>query len=229
VLLLVPILRIVVAGLFVVTFVPTQETLHLMSTSTFNSILNTSVPPTDIPSDGFASQIFALTQSNTIPQPLPDWVTTEAAVGGVDFSKLNVLGLHNVTTVIPLPVIQGGLTNCTIFAESDLKKGVVFKDGNLGLIVQPKLAHVHTRGNATTCDVEGYEFVIDQENPFLLSPPEQPGWLARFYSIACGGNLIIFGRTDATNTSIIQDLTAIQCFEEMTLCVSLFCPLCSSI
>jgi hypothetical protein len=207
VLLLIPFLRIVVAGLFIISFQPAHQKLQVPSTSTFDEIWVDA---------NLSAQVFALTQSKTFPLPLPAWITTQAAVGEVDFSDLDALMLRNASSVVSLPVIQADLVNCTVLTQSDQMTNVVVLgsgEWEFQLTQQP----VHVDGNLTVCDHNSFPTVNQGMENITLLLPEQPGWLGQMYAPQCGGHIILFGRTDPGNASSIMDLTAIQCFDEMKL------------
>jgi hypothetical protein len=207
VLLLIPFLRIVVAGLLVISFQPAQQTLYVPLASTFDATWVDA---------NLTAQVFALTQSKTFSLPLPSWTTPEVAVGEVDFSTLDALNLRNATSVLGIPVVQANLVNCTALTESERNARVVSLDsGDWGfqLPQQP----VHTEGNTTVCDFNGLPALQGGLENVTLLLPEQPGWLGQMYAPECGGYFVFYGRTDVGNASSIQDLVVVQCFNDMKM------------
>lgn len=188
VLLVFPFLRIVVAGLFVISFKPTQQSVHILTTGTLSTSLISGPPPH--PDIDQPVQLFALSQAEKYQLPLPAWTTTVEAVGEVDLSSL---AQQNGTVIASLPIVRADLVNCTTLDPSEY----TFHTPYLGTVFVQFPA---------PCDMDAV--VVDM--------PSQPGWFGQFWKRYCGGYAVVYGKTQDVNASAVGEMTVTLCSYEMT-------------
>ncbi|KAF7372630.1 TLDc domain-containing protein [Mycena venus] len=110
IMLLVPILKIAVAGPVTTAATPVNNQTQITLTTTFNT--NATIILDD-DSANKAGNIMALAQIQEYQLPLPPWTTVAGAVGHVDLGQLGGLTVApNTTVTIPLPVMRGDLLDC---------------------------------------------------------------------------------------------------------------------
>ncbi|KAJ6568118.1 hypothetical protein B0H10DRAFT_2109910 [Mycena sp. CBHHK59/15] len=220
IMLTVPFLKIAVSGLITTTTSPVHSYAPVSVLTAFNT---TTIDTLDdrnatVAQTYLAGKVFALSQMEKYDLALPAWSTTGGAVGQVDLGQLGIaLGEiapaqlilrepgqpSNVTITIPLPIMRADLTNCSALAGSDL---VILPSNQLQLPIQAMAPD----GTAYKCDFNGRTAFLEHEN-VTLSLPSSPGWFGQIYPPGCGGYVLIYGNTQATNASKIDQMTAVQC------------------
>jgi hypothetical protein len=128
-------------------------------------------------------------------------------VGHVDLSQVGQLSAApNATVTVPLPVMRGDLENCTALTGGDL---IVLPSNKVQLAFPP----MYTDSDGTKrCT---YNDRIDTSNgrpenvSFTL--PSSSGWFGTLYAPWCGGYVMIYGNTQASNASLVDKMNVVQC------------------
>jgi hypothetical protein len=208
--LIVPFLKIAVSGLITTAPEPVQNTTQITLNTRFNT---TTVFPLSDSLDTAAHQgrpglTLALAEIPKYQLQLPPWTTRDGAVGQVDLVQLGQLAVvPNTTFTIPLPVMRGDLVNCTTLTGPDF---VLLPTNQLQLPLPPTTPDAS--GDNLIC-VANYHIDLTHGEPenVTIALPSSPGWFGQMYHQNCGGYVIIYGNTQATNASVIDKLTAVQC------------------
>ncbi|KAJ7861859.1 hypothetical protein B0H14DRAFT_3616021 [Mycena olivaceomarginata] len=175
--------QIAVSGLITVTSQPAERVAFLAATTVFN----TTSPLGSEEFINIPKQILALSQIQKYQLPLPVWSTSEGAIAQVDTTCLIPLTrTPNTTVTIPLNVMRADLGNCSTV---DVPTDILQSQWGIGLSD--------------------------------LTLPTSPGWFSRVYSFIwtssnstlepSDGYTFIYGTTQPTNASEIQEATVVQC------------------
>ncbi|KAJ6546639.1 hypothetical protein DFH09DRAFT_1367184 [Mycena vulgaris] len=209
IMLTIPFLKISVSGLITTAPAPVEDVAQIALNTMFNT--TTIFPLTDAEDtavkQSLPGNILALSQIPKYQLPLPPWTTLVGAVGHVDLGQLGQLVVApNSTVKLPLPVMRGDLENCTALTGSDF---ILLPTNELQLPVPPTIAGEF---GSRIC-VSNYQYYGTRDVPetVTLALPSSPGWFGEMYNPTCGGYVIIYGKTGATNASVIDQLTAVQC------------------
>jgi hypothetical protein len=202
----IPFLKIVVSGLITTESEPAQRSTLLAAVTTFNATVVEKQDGTD--NSELAKQILALSQIESYQLPLPSWTTTVGAIAQLDTASLaQLIQSSNTTIKLPLEVMSAELDKCNAF------------DNALHLVGNETIesAAIGVMGSLTLPTQCG-------EDSLPLFLPTLPGWFGRTYlpafsSSPCGPYIFVYGRTQPTNASLIQDITVIQCSYTVSMCV----------
>ncbi|KII84887.1 hypothetical protein PLICRDRAFT_345163 [Plicaturopsis crispa FD-325 SS-3] len=177
--LIIPFLKIVVAGLFVTSFEPTVVNTQVLSTGTFNgsTIFPDSFQSSESTSGDFMpAQVLALSQIPKYDLPLPTWTTANEAVGEVNFDSIQFSTQSNMTVVAPLPVVRADLSNCSTLTSSDYNI-LPQPNSQTGYYLQIPLQPVTNDARGTSrCVFNGdIDTLRGQRENATLPMPSQPG------------------------------------------------------
>ncbi|KAJ6543047.1 hypothetical protein B0H19DRAFT_1172654 [Mycena capillaripes] len=191
IILMVPFLKIVVSGLITTASEPAQESVVLTPTTTFN--MTSILPPVQTLSNvELPGEILALSQIEKYQLPLPPWTTAAGAVAQLDSSRLGqiVHAAQNTTIALPLEVMRADLEACNAATGS----GLVMLSTNVLRLPTPK---------DSSCK---------EESVTLTFPLTPGGWFGQVYALgSCAGYAFVYGNTDSTNATRINDMTVVQC------------------
>ncbi|KAJ6601512.1 hypothetical protein B0H10DRAFT_2230542 [Mycena sp. CBHHK59/15] len=210
IMLIVPFVKIAVSGLVGTAAGPVQTTTQIRLNTTFNTTMTTPIFEVESTMDAVLydyspGQTLALAQIPKYQLPLPAWTTPVGAVGQVDLGELGALTTTpNTTVTIPLPVMRGDLENCTALTVDNLK---LLPSNQLQLPLPP----VVTQDGLPVCALNGESDFDSGMVNVSISLPSSPGWFGMLYYPTCGAYVIIYGKTQAANASVIDKITAVQC------------------
>jgi hypothetical protein len=203
----IPFLKIVVSGLITTDSEPVQRSVLLAAVTTFNTTVDEKQDGTD--NSELAKEILALSQIESYQFPLPSWTTAVGAVAQLDTVSLaQLIQSPNTTIKLPLEVMSAELENCGAFDDAlHLVSNETVESPTVGGVM----------GSLTLPTRCG------EDNSLPLFLPTLPGWFGRTYvptfsSSPCGPYIFVYGRTQPTNASLIQDITVIQCSYTISTC-----------
>jgi hypothetical protein len=208
--LIVPFLKITVSGLITTGSAPAHTGVQVALETIFNT---TTIFPLDDKAPGAEAKMFlpfhtlALSQIEKYGLKLPAWTTSVGAVGHTDLSQLGpFFATPDTTLTVPLPVMRGDLENCAPLTGAEL----ILLPTNEVQLPLPATA-VDSEGTSRCVYSNRINVNAGAPENATFTLPASPGWFGRLYNEWCGGYVIIYGNTEAGNSSVIDQITVVQC------------------
>ncbi|KAJ6540342.1 hypothetical protein B0H19DRAFT_1381528 [Mycena capillaripes] len=214
IMLIVPFLKITVSGLITTATSPVHNGVQVALQTIFNT--TTIFPLNDSAAGAPAIQerpmhTLALSQIEKYGLSLPMWTTPVGAVGHVELDQLGQLfATQNSTVTIPLPVMRGDLENCSTLTGSNL---TILPSNAVQLPLPPTSMRSDGVGDTFSACVFNDQYDTNYGRPENVSftLPTSPGWFGKLYHQTCGGYVMIYGNTKATNASVIDNISVVHC------------------
>ncbi|KAJ7795883.1 hypothetical protein B0H14DRAFT_95785 [Mycena olivaceomarginata] len=210
IMLIVPFLKIAVSGLITTGSAPAHTGVQVALETIFNT---TTIFPLDDKAPGAEAKMFlpfhtlALSQIEKYGLKLPAWTTSVGAVGHTDLSQLGpFFATPDTTLTVPLPVMRGDLENCAPLTGPEL----ILLPTNEVQLPLPATA-VDSEGTSRCVYSNRINVNAGAPENATFTLPASPGWFGRLYNEWCGGYVIIYGNTEAGNSSVIDQITVVQC------------------
>jgi hypothetical protein len=198
--LILPVVKIIIAGLFVETAAVNISKAPTLVTSAFNTSLNFNSSDArwilDQKMYNNPGPLVSLNQLSQYGLPTPNWTTVDYAIGEADLSGIPLHGA-DATVTVRLPVLYPEASNCTFLTTEEY----TVLTSTVG---DPQL----------TCSVP-YDLSTGQKS-VILTLPKEPGYFG-ILAPPCGqtkGFQVISGKT-ANGTEGIEQLIIGQCIANM--------------